>query len=49
MAVIRAVRRPVPYDVTADGSRVLALVTSERRAGRPLTLVQNGLPALESR
>jgi len=28
------------YDVTHDG-RILALVTSERRAARPLTLVQN--------
>ena len=39
------VGRGYSYDVTDDG-RVLALVTSERRAGQPLTLVQNWLGRL---
>lgn len=37
--------RGYSYDVTDDG-RILALVTSERRAGQPLTLVQNWLAGL---
>jgi hypothetical protein len=32
-------------DVTGDG-RIIALLTSERRAGQPLTLVQNWLAGL---
>ena len=39
------VGRGYSYDVTDDG-RILALVTSERRAGQPLTLVQNWLAGL---
>jgi hypothetical protein len=37
--------RGYSYDVTKDG-RILALVTSEQRAMRPLTLVQNWTLAL---
>jgi len=32
--------RGFSYDIARDG-RILALVTSERRASRPLTLIQN--------
>jgi serine/threonine protein kinase/Tol biopolymer transport system component len=39
------VGRGYSYDVSDDG-RILALVTSERRAGQPLTLVQNWLATL---
>jgi Tol biopolymer transport system component len=38
--------RGFSYDVAKDG-RILALVTSERRASRPLTLVQNWIAALK--
>jgi hypothetical protein len=39
--------RGYSYDVSADGKRFLVLVTSERRAAQPLTLVQNWLVALK--
>jgi Tol biopolymer transport system component/tRNA A-37 threonylcarbamoyl transferase component Bud32 len=39
------VGRGYSYDVSDDG-RILALITSERRAGQPLTLVQNWLAGL---
>jgi len=37
--------RGFSFDVAKDG-RILALVTSDRRASRPLTLVQNWIAAL---
>ena len=37
--------RGFSYDIAQDG-RILALVTSDRRASRPLTLVQNWMAAL---
>ena len=40
--------RGFSFDVAQDG-RILALVTSERRASRPLTLVQNWTAALRTK
>jgi hypothetical protein len=40
------VGRGYSYDVAKDG-RILALVTSDRRASRPLTLVQHWLATLD--
>jgi hypothetical protein len=40
--------RGYSYDVAPDG-RILALVTPEEQASRPLTLVQNGLAATADR
>jgi len=34
------------YDISADGERFLVLVTSDRRAAQPLTLVQNWVAGL---
>jgi hypothetical protein len=42
------VGRGFSYDVAKDG-RILALTTSERRAARPLTLVQNWTNAIKDR
>jgi hypothetical protein len=41
-------RSRVSYDVAKDG-RILALVTPESRAARPLTLVQGWTAALKER
>jgi hypothetical protein len=42
------VGRGFSYDVAKDG-RILALTTSELRAARPLTLVQNWTSAIKDR
>lgn len=42
------VGRVFSYDVAKDG-RILALATSELRAARPLTLVQNWTNAIKDR
>jgi Tol biopolymer transport system component len=36
-----------PYDVSADGQRILAIVQPEQKAGEPLTLIQNWTAALK--
>jgi hypothetical protein len=36
-----------PYDVSADGQRILAVMPNEQAAPEPLTLVQNWTAALK--
>jgi hypothetical protein len=41
--------RGASYEASADGQRFLVLVTNERRAAQPLTLIQNWVAGLKAK